>query len=465
MSEDCRRRRRSPPSGSIRVDLSPARHLQLDDVPEPPEGLRAEVVGLQPSEGLADWLLASDSEVATRRVIHVLHGEVDDVAALIRHRAIDGEAIGQCVGCLAQQAVDWRCQLDRTYRHRSHYAGPAPEIRLDRQRSAHRPKPVSHVRETGPVAGVALRKAGAVIEHLEVDRLLLPDRDRGGAGPLGVLGRILKRLETTEVDGALDLGRIAPQTPRGQRRGKRTGGSRLRERPDQTAFDQEARIEPVGQGPNVGHGGVSVLNELAKPCGTLAGIALDKLAGELELDGQRQQPLLGAVVQIPLDTPALLVGRRHDAASRSLELPQRGAQLCFEPLVLERHLGEAMRDLGHHRCVRQRGIVHQRRDGHAAAPDLGSRAIVATPAAAEPGVLGRPPIRPDRPTFDRRLRATDRRLPPRSPPAAASRSDDPERRSACPALSRRGHANSPALSGSRPIRRACRGARPHRAPR
>ena len=77
----------------IRVDLSPARHLELDDVSEPPEGLRAEVVGLQPSEGLADRLLASDSEVAPRRVIHVLHGEVDDVAALVRHRAIDGEAI------------------------------------------------------------------------------------------------------------------------------------------------------------------------------------------------------------------------------------------------------------------------------------------------------------------------------------------------------------------------------------
>ena len=52
------------------------------------------------------------------------------------------------------------------------------------------------------------------------------------------------------------------------------------------------------------------------PCG----IALDKVAGELELDGQRQQPLLGTVVQIPLDTPAFLVGRRHDAAARSLEL-------------------------------------------------------------------------------------------------------------------------------------------------
>ena len=138
-----------------------------------------------------------------------------DVAALIRHRSIDGEAIGQGVGCLAQQPVGWRCHLDRPYRHRSHYAGPAPEIRFDRQRSAHCPKPVSHVRETGPVAGVAFRKPGAVVEHLEVDRLLLADRDRRGAGPLRVLRRVLKRLETTEVDGTLDLGRVAPQTPRG----------------------------------------------------------------------------------------------------------------------------------------------------------------------------------------------------------------------------------------------------------
>ena len=98
-----------------------------------------------------------------------------------------------------------------------------------------------------------------------------------------------------------------------------------------------------------------------------------------------RQPLLGAVVKIPLDPPALLVGRRHDAAPRSLELPQRGAQLRFEALVLQRHLGEAVRHLGHHRCLRQRGIVDQRRDRHATAPDLGRRARCATLPAVSTG--------------------------------------------------------------------------------
>ena len=41
--------------------------------------------------------------------------------------------------------------------------------------------------------------------------------------------------------------------------------------------------------------------------------------------------------KVPLDAPALLVGGRHDSASRGLERPQRGAQLGLEALVLERH--------------------------------------------------------------------------------------------------------------------------------
>jgi hypothetical protein len=32
----------------------------------------------------------------------------------------------------------------------------------------------------------------------------------------------------------------------------------------------------------------------------------------LQRQGERDQPLLGAVVQIPLETPARLVGSRHD---------------------------------------------------------------------------------------------------------------------------------------------------------
>ena len=71
-----------------------------------------EVVGLQPSEGLPDCVVGSNAQLAARRVIHVLHGEVNDLAVRIRDCAIDGEAIGQGVCCAPQEAVEWCRQIE-----------------------------------------------------------------------------------------------------------------------------------------------------------------------------------------------------------------------------------------------------------------------------------------------------------------------------------------------------------------
>ena len=209
-----------------------------------------------------------------------------------------------------------------------------------------------------------------------MDQLVFPNGDPGGAGALGVLRRVLKRLVAAEIDRTLDLGGIAPQFARGERRRERASRGGLRECLHQTALDEEAGIQPVGERPYVGHGVLGVLHELPNPCRPLEGLALNNVAGELELDGQRNQALLGAIVKVPLDAPALLVGGRHDAASRGLELPERGAQLGLEALVLERHPREAPRHLRHHRCVCEDRVMNQRRHGHALAPDLSRRTAI-----------------------------------------------------------------------------------------
>ena len=52
------------------------------------------------------------------------------------------------------------------------------------------------------------------------------------------------------------------------------------------------------------------------------GAARALLGLELELDAQRDEPLLGAVVQVALDPAALLVGRRLDPRTRLAHLVQ-----------------------------------------------------------------------------------------------------------------------------------------------
>jgi hypothetical protein len=50
-----------------------------------------------------------------------------------------------------------------------------------------------------------------------------------------------------------------------------------------------------------------------KAVGALFRIAAHQLLGELELDAQRYEPLLGSVVEVALDATAFALGGRGDA--------------------------------------------------------------------------------------------------------------------------------------------------------
>ncbi len=84
-------------------------------------------------------------------------------------------------------------------------------------------------------------------------------------------------------------------------------------------------------------------------------------AGEAQLQGERHQLLLGAVVEIALQAPALGVGDLDDAGARIAQLIEPGSQVGAQALVLElEHGGRAGRldDVG----VGQIGAVDDRRD-------------------------------------------------------------------------------------------------------
>ena len=65
-----------------------------------------------------------------------------------------------------------------------------------------------------------------------------------------------------------------------------------------------------------------------------------RLLRDLEPHRQRDQALLGAIVEVALDAPALGVGSLHDARPRGPHLLELGSDLGGQPLVLE---GESRR--------------------------------------------------------------------------------------------------------------------------
>jgi hypothetical protein len=78
-----------------------------------------------------------------------------------------------------------------------------------------------------------------------------------------------------------------------------------------------------------------------------------------ELEGERHEPLLGAVVEVALDPAPLLVRSGGDAGARLLDGRELGAHLRVQARVDEREPGRG-RDRRHElRLVAQRRVVHE----------------------------------------------------------------------------------------------------------
>ena len=88
-------------------------------------------------------------------------------------------------------------------------------------------------------------------------------------------------------------------------------------------------------------------------------------AREPDVQRHRDQPLLGAVVQVALEPPPLLEPDLEHALARAAQLGDLRAQLGVQPLVLEREPGGRPHRLHVPAHLRQRRVVHDR--GHALA--------------------------------------------------------------------------------------------------
>ena len=125
------------------------------------------------------------------------------------------------------------------------------------------------------------------------------------------------------------------------------------------------------------------------------GVGLDQGLRELELDPQRHQPLLGAVVQVALDPSALSFRAGSQARARELQLAQRRLGLGREPLVLEHDSGHRDTGLDQLRACAEAGVVDDRRHDRPALADLADGSCAARargrhglPPAVHPPVLG-----------------------------------------------------------------------------
>ena len=112
------------------------------------------------------------------------------------------------------------------------------------------------------------------------------------------------------------------------------------------------------------------------------------IVGELvgvhpELERERDQPLLGAVVEVALEPLALLLAGLDHARARALELLQLRLELDLQAPVLERDPRRRADRLQQLRLLVERGVVDEGRQMSAVAVDQGDGARVAGAGQAD----------------------------------------------------------------------------------
>src|SRR3954466_15364298 len=119
------------------------------------------------------------------------------------------------------------------------------------------------------------------------------------------------------------------------------------------------------------------------------GIVRELAPRQAELERQRDEPLLGAVVQVALEAAALAHRDLDEPGAGGLQLFDPGPQLGLEALVLELEGGRGGRGADEARIVAQGGVVDDGADALAVALDLGDRAARAGHGQVGPAALVR----------------------------------------------------------------------------
>nr|WP_228431103.1 hypothetical protein [Baekduia soli] len=190
----------------------------------------------------------------------------------------------------------------------------------------------------------------------------------GDLGRRCVLGDVGQRLGDDEVGGRLDgLGQAPVDGDVGEHRHGRALGQRGHRRREATV-GQDRRVDPAGQLAQLGQRAGEPLAQPVDHRRELRVVA-HAPAQQAQLQRERHELLLGAVVQVALDAPARPVGGLHDPQARLAQLLQTRPQVGLQALVVDgqrRRRGRGLHELA--RRV-QRGVVDDGGDGDAIALD------------------------------------------------------------------------------------------------
>ena len=140
---------------------------------------------------------------------------------------------------------------------------------------------------------------------------------------------------------------------------------------------------------------LEVVTDAAEHCLGRGRIVAQRLLGHPQVQGEGDEALLGAVVQVPFQAPPLGDARLDHPRARVPHLVELGAQLCEEALVLECEPGCAGDGVQERGVLAQRRVVDER--GDLAAVPLEDRH--GTPGSRRDGdrvARPRPRTRPDR---------------------------------------------------------------------
>ena len=183
----------------------------------------------------------------------------------------------------------------------------------------------------------------------------------------GVLGDVLQRLEAAVVDGGLAVLGQPPDVLEVE--GERDDGAPrdLAERRVEAVVGEERRIDAVRGRAEVVERIVEVRRELCEPAVERAVVC--EVAGELELDSQRDELLLHAVMEIPLDLAPFRRGGSHEPPLRRAQRVHRVEQIVFQPAILERQERGGSDGLDELGIVAQRVVVDERQNLGLAVPE------------------------------------------------------------------------------------------------
>ena len=179
------------------------------------------------------------------------------------------------------------------------------------------------LRSPSPGAISPACEALAVIAHLEAQVAVAAERDRDTGRVRRVLRGVLHRLDAAEVGRGLNVFRVAVGAVDGD--GHRHGRLQSR-RPEglvEPPAGEEGRVHAGGQRPELLERGIHVIAEAVQHQARLVRVLEHLLLGELQPDPKRHEALLAAVVQVPLDSPALLVGGGENAGARLTQILER----------------------------------------------------------------------------------------------------------------------------------------------